>query len=66
MLGNVNNATRFAIDTNTSIDSNLDGIPDNDTDNQELPSYNDGSIFVLKDFSQSRAREQKIRLSLYQ
>lgn len=54
MLGNPTTITRYAIDTNTSIDSDLDGIGDNDADNKNLPSYNDGSVFSLSDISPSR------------
>jgi len=60
-----NTATTYAIDTDTRIDSNLDGIPDNDIDNQGHPSYNDGSLFIISDFGDTRVRERTIRLTLY-
>jgi PKD repeat protein/type IV secretory pathway VirB2 component (pilin) len=64
MLGNT--ASRYTIDTNIEIDSDLDGIPDNDADNKGLASFDDGSLFVMKDFNTSRAREQKIKVTLFQ
>lgn len=66
MLGNSNNISHYAIDTDANIDNDLDGISDNDADNKSLPSYNDGSIFVLKDFNPSHGREQKVKLTLFQ
>lgn len=64
MIGN--SATRYAVDTDITIDSDLDGIPDNDADNKDLPSHNDGSVFVMKDFTSSRGREQKMKITLFQ
>lgn len=61
-----NTASRYAIDTNTEIDSDLDGIPDNDADNKDLASYNDGSVFVMKDFNAVRGHEQKIKITPFQ
>ncbi len=62
MLGN--NATNYAIDTDSLIDTNLDGIPDNDQDNKDDASYADGSIFKFHDLGNDNKREHKIRLSL--
>lgn len=61
MLGNT--AASYTIDTNTNIDSDLDGISDNDIDNKNHPSYNDGSIFTIADFTETKTRKRTIRLS---
>lgn len=62
-----NTATNFAIDSNTDLDTDgkFDGITDNDVDNRETSSYTDGSVFVISDFEQTRTRERKVKLTLY-
>jgi PKD repeat protein len=59
-----NTSTNYAIDTDTLIDTSLDGTPDNDTDNKNDASYTDGSPYVLHDLSSTNKRERKIALSL--
>lgn len=61
MLGNT--ATNYAIDTDTTIDTSLDGTPDNDADNKDDASYADGSIYTLNDTNGNK-RERTLRLSL--
>ena len=68
-----NNATIYAIDTDTNMDSSndfagnngLDGISDNDIDNISSASYRDGSLFVIKNFAQSTSRNRTIKITLY-
>lgn len=64
LLGNA--ASRYVIDTDISIDSDLDGVTDNDADNKNVASYTDGSVFVVSDFWGSRNREQKMKVTLFQ
>ncbi len=59
-----NTATNYAIDTDTLIDTSLDGTPDNDADNKLDTSYTDGSTYALHDLSSTNKREHKIILSL--
>lgn len=63
MYGNA--GTNFAIDTDTDMDSNLDGVSDNDIDNKEATSYTDGSVFAIGNFGNSKTKTRKIRLSTY-
>ncbi len=63
-----NKATAYAIDTDLDMDGtgdNMDGVTDNDIDNREHQSYQDGSLFTISDFSYARARERKIKITLY-
>lgn len=62
MLGNT--ASNYGIDTDTMIDTSLDGTPDNDIDNKDHISYTDGSIYTFVDLAGSPKREHKIRLTL--
>jgi PKD repeat protein len=55
---------RYEIDTNTAVDSNLNGSPNDDADNSESPSLSDGSPFVIKSFTTTSDRVT-MRLSLY-
>lgn len=48
-----------------NMDSNLDGITDNDIDNKESPSYTDGSLFVIPNFFDAVTRERDIKITLY-
>jgi hypothetical protein len=57
-----NSGSAYAIDTDTSIDTSLDGVADNDADNQNDASYNDGSTYILRDFSTSHEREHRVRI----
>lgn len=59
-----NDASNYAIDTNTLIDTSLDGIADNDSDNKDSPSYTDGSPFILYNLGSDNKREHKIQLAL--
>lgn len=54
----------YGIDTNTVIDTSLDGVPENDTDNRDDGSYTDGSVFTLHDLASSNKRENRIKISL--
>lgn len=58
------NATKYGIDTDTSVDSNLNGDPADDIDNKGTDSSVNGSVFTLKS-SDVTAREKTMRLSLY-
>lgn len=60
LLGNT--GSTFAIDTDTTIDSSLDGIANNDADNRDAPSYTDGQIYSLQDLSNSPKRDHQVRL----
>lgn len=62
LFGNAN-ATEYAIDTDTKIDSDMDGIPDNDFDNKDTPSFSNGSAYLV-DTSEARARERIMKISL--
>ncbi|HRI36859.1 MAG TPA: PKD domain-containing protein [bacterium] len=55
---------RYEIDTNTAVDSNLNGSPNDDADNSETPSVTDGSPFVIRTFSTTGDRVS-MRFSLY-
>ncbi len=59
-----NSATEYAIDSDTRIDSDLDGTPDNDVDNRNHSSYTDGGTFVISDFAESRERSRTVRITL--
>lgn len=59
-----NDADTYAVDTDTSIDTNLDGIPDNDHDNASLESYKDGSLYTIHDMANSPKKERTIRILL--
>lgn len=61
-----NTATTYSIDTDTRIDSDLDGIPDNDIDNKWHSSYTDGTLYVISDFAENRTRERIIRIEMVQ
>lgn len=58
-----NNGTNYAIDTNTKIDSDTNGTPDDDIDNKDFPSYVDGSVFVF-DSNSMKSHTQKMKLSI--
>jgi PKD repeat protein len=60
MLGNT--ATSYVIDSDTSIDSDLDGIPDNDIDNVGTPSYTDGSVYVIRDFEERGKKTRTMKI----
>lgn len=60
-----NEATHYAIDTDLSVDSDMDGTTDNDVDNRNSASYTDGSLFVISDFGTTKTRERKIKLTTY-
>jgi hypothetical protein len=60
LLGNT--GSTFAIDTDTTIDSSLDGVADNDADNRDTPSYTDGEMYLLQDLTTSQKRDHQVRL----
>jgi PKD repeat protein/type IV secretory pathway VirB2 component (pilin) len=60
-----NNATRYLIDDDLSVDSDLDWVTDNDADNKNTPSYTDWSVYSIQEFSTTWNKRREIRLSLY-
>jgi hypothetical protein len=65
LFGNAN-INEYAIDTDTRIDSDLDGITDNDKDNKDSSSYTDGSVFAINDFSSTKIKEREMKITLFQ
>lgn len=63
LFGNTS-GDNFAIDTNTKIDSDLDGTPDNDIDNKNSVSYTDGSAFEIPNLDDTPTREQQVKLTV--
>lgn len=63
LFGNTS-GNNFSIDSNTKIDSDIDGTADNDTDNKNSPSYTDGSAFEIPNENDSLSREQQIKLTV--
>jgi PKD repeat protein len=59
-----NDASNYAIDTDILIDTNLDGTPDNDSDNKNDASYTDGSAYSMRNIGTDNKREHKIKLLL--
>ncbi len=56
-----NDATEYRIDTDTKIDSDLDGVTDNDADNKDSPSYKDGSAFLVNlSEAKTHTRDMKV------
>ena len=55
--------TRYEIDQNTDIDSDLDGISDNDVDNKDSSSYTDGSAYAITDFSVNESPTRTIKIT---
>jgi hypothetical protein len=43
-----NTADSYAIDTDTSIDTLLNGNTEDDADNMDTPSYKDGSVYLIE------------------
>lgn len=43
----------------------MDGNTENDVDNKDTSSYQDGSLYVISDFSTQKSRERKIKLTTY-
>lgn len=60
-----NNATHYAVDIDTAVDSDLDGIPDNDIDNKNTASYTAGTAFSIADFAYSQKRNRTIKVTLF-
>jgi PKD repeat protein len=58
-----NKATNYTIDTDISIDTNLDGLSDNDIDNKDDASYAEGSPYTIRNFGDRNKRERQIRIS---
>jgi PKD repeat protein len=58
-----NTATNYIIDTDTKIDSDLDGTGDNDKDNIDTPSYTDGSAFAVN-IANARSKNREIKISM--
>jgi PKD repeat protein len=61
-----NTPGEYRIDTDTSIDSDLDGSPDNDFDNRDTTSSKDGGVFVIDGFEGVKSWSRKIKISLFQ
>jgi PKD repeat protein len=59
-----NDAKEYIIDIDTKIDSDLDGIPDNDKDNKDTASYTDGSVFAITNLASVKSRNREMKLSL--
>jgi PKD repeat protein len=59
-----NTAKEYIIDTDTKIDSDLDGMGDNDKDNIDTPSYSDGSVFAMTNLASVTARNREIKITL--
>jgi PKD repeat protein len=64
LVGNISG--EYKIDTDTSIDSDLDGSPDNDFDNRDTTSSKDGWVFVIDGFESIKSWNRKIKISLFQ
>jgi cytoskeletal protein RodZ len=58
------NIKKYAIDTNVDIDSDLDGIKDNDADNAGTDSERKGLTFAIKSWD-SKTKQRTVRLALY-
>lgn len=58
------NPTRYTIDTDIKVDSNLNGDPADDIDNKGTDSSVNGSTFVVKGFDLT-SQEKTVRLSIY-
>ncbi len=58
-----NKATNYTIDTDTSIDTNLDGLSDNDIDNRDDSSYTEWSPFTIRNLWDTNKRERQIRIT---
>ncbi|MDD3119888.1 MAG: PKD domain-containing protein [Candidatus Gracilibacteria bacterium] len=56
--------SKYSIDMDTSVDSDLNGTKDDDEDNKNTESYVKGDPFVIKDFS-TRGKESTMRLTIY-
>lgn len=59
-----NDGTQYSIDTDTKIDSDLDGIGDNDADNKNTPSYTDGSVYMIDSYLDSKVRNHQIKITI--
>lgn len=57
---------RYSIDTNTAIDTDLDGVPDNDEDNKWTDSYNNGAPFFISRGERPLARKQNVKITIYE
>ncbi len=60
-----NPGTKYVIDEDISIDSDLDGIGDNDVDNTETASLSDGSVFSMQDFGINGKRNRIMKVSVF-
>ena len=58
------NVTKYGIDTDISVDSNLNGDPADDIDNKGTDSSIKGNVFAIKNID-VMAKEKTMRLSLY-
>lgn len=56
--------TSYCIDSDLSIDSDLNWTPDDDCDNKWTDSYTAWSIYVLKDFEKNK-KSQEVRVSVF-
>lgn len=55
---------KFVIDTDTDLDSDLNGQADDDADNKGTDSYSNGSPFVIKDLAKGH-KNRTVRLTTY-
>lgn len=60
----VGTIAKYGIDTDVLVDSNLNGEGADDIDNKGTDSFANGSVFALKNSSES-AKERTMRLALY-
>ena len=60
-----NEEWEYRIDSDTSIDSDLDGAADNDFDNNGTVSSREGTPFVIDGFEGTKSRTRKIKVTLF-
>ncbi len=58
------NIARYEIDTDVTLDSNLNGTPDDDADNSNTASLTDGSPYVIRNISDTDP-SRTMRIALY-
>lgn len=59
-----NKAKEYRIDADTKIDSDIDGITDNDIDNKDSTSWEDGHVFALENLGNTKSRNRHMKVSL--
>ncbi len=60
-----NEATRYVIDEDSLIDSDLNGVGDDDADNKNTDSYTKGSPYILTSLGDANTRERNMKVSIY-